>query len=309
MTHNDPFDLQHYSATKLSSFRSLLIPMKPRNDSQNLFAFMVIAVIGLPQIFAYLPSTSDSARSIRFLSTPNSRYHLSQTPSSNTVMDDIQNSRRMNDRIRGARYQPSNSPESTIPPVEVVAAALDVRPCQQNATAAQWKRAWKIGRSVLPVLHRFDSSSLPDSHLSLHCLWWKALAGNDRHSPVYDDGLAYDLLPPFTRRLVGRSLIRFYPRLHHANVELRTAYLDSRIDLIRRGWPTDTKHQIPRDETQGDPALDSTTVSSSPSSSISFNDSYPSIRLISFGSGYDVRSIKLRERGGSRKPLNWISPP
>jgi len=53
------------------------------------------------------------------------------------------------------------------------------------------------------------------------CLWWKAIAGNDKSSPVYDYSLSYDLLPPVTRWLVSKRLCRFYPRLHHANVEIR----------------------------------------------------------------------------------------
>ena len=53
------------------------------------------------------------------------------------------------------------------------------------------------------------------------CLWWKALSGNDITSPVYDRELSYDLLPPVTRWMVSPRVCRWYPRLHHANVEIR----------------------------------------------------------------------------------------
>ena len=53
------------------------------------------------------------------------------------------------------------------------------------------------------------------------CLWWKAIAGNDKSSPVHDYSLSYDLLPPVTRWIVSSRLCRLYPRLHHANVEIR----------------------------------------------------------------------------------------
>jgi hypothetical protein len=46
-------------------------------------------------------------------------------------------------------------------------------------------------------------------------------AGNDASSPVYDYKLSYDLLPPITRTIVHPMLSKFYPRLHHANVEIR----------------------------------------------------------------------------------------
>jgi O-methyltransferase involved in polyketide biosynthesis len=119
---------------------------------------------------------------------------------------------------------------------------------------------------ALPVLHSFDKYQPPDSKLALMCLWWKAIAANDPCSPVYDDSLAYDLLPRGFRIVVGQKLRRFYPRLHHANVEIRTAYLDQSVTRI----------------------IEEVHAKQGP---------WTKIRLISLGAGYDVRSIKFRERG------------
>jgi O-methyltransferase involved in polyketide biosynthesis len=104
------------------------------------------------------------------------------------------------------------------------------------------------------------------------CLWWKALSANDEQSPAFDNSLVYDLLPRGTRVLVGKKLRRFYPRLHHANVELRTAYLDQQVTAIIMGQTKTT-----------------TTTITTPTKA--------AIRLVTLGAGYDVRSMKFRERG------------
>jgi O-methyltransferase involved in polyketide biosynthesis len=165
--------------------------------------------------------------------------------------------------IRGSNYGDVNN--SSIPTAQECAAAVGVRP-PLEASSKTWKRAWKIGHAAIPMLHLFDKLGPPDSKLSLTCLWWKALSANDRKSPVYDDSLAYDLLPRGSRLLVGKQLRRFYPRLHHANVEIRTAYLDQTVTRI----------------------INEIHAREGP---------WTKIRLISLGAGYDVRSIKFRERG------------
>lgn len=165
--------------------------------------------------------------------------------------------------IRGSEYGDANN--STIPTAQECAAAVGVRP-PLEASSRTWKRAWNFQQAALPILHSFDKYRPPDSKLSLSCLWWKALSANDCKSPVYDDSLAYDLLPRGFRILVGKKLCRFYPRLHHANVEIRTAYLDHSVTRII--------NEIHAKEGR-----------------------WTKIRLISFGAGYDVRSIKFQERG------------
>jgi len=124
--------------------------------------------------------------------------------------------------IRGYQY---GSPNSTIPSSSDVAKEFGVR-ALLDAPKKKWKRAWVTFRTLLPILHLFDRFRTPESSLNRACLWWKAIAGNDEKSPVFDNGLAYDLLPPGSRIIVGRRVVRFYPRLHHANVEIRTAYLN-----------------------------------------------------------------------------------
>lgn len=172
--------------------------------------------------------------------------------------------RRINklDRLetRGSIYSDTNS---TIPTAHVAATTLGVVP-PLDAPSRVWKRAWMIHRAVMPLLHWGDRCKPPDSSLSLMCLWWKALAATDPKSPAFDNSLTYDLLPSMTRILVGKRLRRFYPRLHHANVEIRTTFLDQCVTQIA----TTAKAGKPK-----------------------------KVQLITLGGGYDARSIKFRERG------------
>eukprot|EP00578_Thalassiosira_sp_NH16_P016294 CAMPEP_0181127684 /NCGR_PEP_ID=MMETSP1071-20121207/28332_1 /TAXON_ID=35127 /ORGANISM="Thalassiosira sp., Strain NH16" /LENGTH=497 /DNA_ID=CAMNT_0023213445 /DNA_START=122 /DNA_END=1615 /DNA_ORIENTATION=- len=138
--------------------------------------------------------------------------------------------------------------------------------------------AIKVGelhRFMMRILHRFDKCQPKDSKLALACLWWKALAGNDPTSSVYDYELSYDLLPTITRWFVCRRLCRLYPRLHHANVEIRTAYLDKSVSSVI--------NTIMRDYTTN---ANITTPVTTPKKKI---------RLIVMGGGYDTRSMKLLE--------------
>jgi hypothetical protein len=160
---------------------------------------------------------------------------------------------------RGSNY--GQDKNSTIPHPTEVASKLGVKPTKE-ASAKEWQRAWKLLKRLLPLLHIFDKCKPPDSSLNLACMWWKAISGNDRSSSVCDNGLSYDILPSGFRTLVNRFFCRFYPRLHHANVELRTAFLDNAIKQI-----------VDNDVKKG-----------------------KKIRLICLGAGYDLRSIKLLER-------------
>lgn len=160
---------------------------------------------------------------------------------------------------RGSNYGQDNN--STIPQPSEVANKLGVKPTKE-ASAKEWQRAWKFLKRMLPILHCLDRCKPPDSSLNLACMWWKALSGNDKSSPVYDNGLSYDILPSGFRLLVNKRLCRFYPRLHHANVELRTAFLDRAIRQI-------IDNDVPKGR---------------------------KIRLVCLGAGYDLRSIKLLER-------------
>jgi len=155
---------------------------------------------------------------------------------------------------RGDRYATDNS---TIPRAADVAATVGVKP-PDEVPARAWKRAWLVLKFATPFLHLFDRDMPPNSSLNLYCLWWKALAGNDKDSPVFDDSLSFDILPRGTRWIVAKP--NLYPRLHHANVEIRTAFIDRSV------------------------------------TSFAEENRNCRIRLVSLGAGYDVRSIKLKER-------------
>lgn len=87
------------------------------------------------------------------------------------------------------------------------------------------------------------------------------MAGNDRTSPVFDEGLAYDLLPSLTRWAISSPIVSLYPRFLHANVELRTAYLDQAMEQVMSEQP-------------------------------------PKVRLVLLGGGYDLRLIRMAHKYG-----------
>jgi Leucine carboxyl methyltransferase len=165
-------------------------------------------------------------------------------------------------RIRGDSYGMQRN--STIPTAQDAAVAVGVKPPDSRASVRKWKWAYVLQKYATPILHLFDRQKPPNSSLNVYCLWWKALSGNDKLSPVFDQGLSYDLLPRGTRCVVV-WFKKLFPRLHHANVEIRTAYLDQAITQC---------------------------VSEQKKKNASIR-----IRLIALGAGYDVRSIKLKERG------------
>ncbi len=111
--------------------------------------------------------------------------------------------------IRGAnKYGHQNN--STILSPSDAAIKVGVKPTKE-ATKTEWQRAWKIHRFLMKPLHLFDNCHPQDSKLSLACLWWKSISGNDITSCVYDYSLSYDLLPPITRTIVSGKLVGWYP--------------------------------------------------------------------------------------------------
>lgn len=178
---------------------------------------------------------------------------------------------------RDAKY---SHPNSTIPTAREAATNLGVKP-PLDAPARAYKRAWKIHRAAMPFLHFGDRCKPPDSSLSLMCLWWKALAANDPRSPVHDNSLTYDMLPSVTRLLVGPAAWRWYPRLHHANVEIRTTFLDRSIKRLVEDLVA--QQLLLQQE--------------SSSYNVTGHQNRTKVRLITLGGGYDARSIKLRQAG------------
>ena len=136
-----------------------------------------------------------------------------------------------------------------------IARSLNVRP-GSHAPRIIWRLSWRIHSWFLPLLHAFDTARARDFDSSLKCLWCKALASKDTTSPVYDLGIAYDMLPSKSRWIIALPN-RIYPRLIHYNIELRTAYLDDAVRQVRADHP-DKK-----------------------------------IRLITLGAGYDTRSVRF----------------
>lgn len=142
----------------------------------------------------------------------------------------------------------------------------------------RWKRwSWKWHSRLLPLLHFGPGNSArppPDVFVNLRVLWNKALTSIDPKSPAYeaaDHFPTFHLLPHISRWILFRGippLRRLYPRWFHANIELRTVYLNRAIE-------TEVQHIIADHRKQNNPV-------SSPLS----------IELIILGGGYDTRSVR-----------------
>eukprot|EP00520_Triparma_pacifica_P015399 CAMPEP_0118638852 /NCGR_PEP_ID=MMETSP0785-20121206/3916_1 /TAXON_ID=91992 /ORGANISM="Bolidomonas pacifica, Strain CCMP 1866" /LENGTH=353 /DNA_ID=CAMNT_0006530151 /DNA_START=147 /DNA_END=1205 /DNA_ORIENTATION=+ len=139
-----------------------------------------------------------------------------------------------------------------------------------------WRFAWEAGKRSLRVLHRpyITSGFVPnDSNVNLSVLYWKALDG---------DEYARDLLPgTLGRILTWRGLRWMYPRLHHANVGIRTRFIDRCLTAIAQ------EEQESQEESQEE----------SKEQNGGFN-------VLILGSGFDSRGVKLMEGGGGMDTKN-----
>jgi hypothetical protein len=118
---------------------------------------------------------------------------------------------------------------------------------------------------------------------------WKAISGNRRGSVTFDDGIAYDMLPPFTRNIVRYPLSWLYPNLHHQNVALRTLYLDQLLLSELNSYTYDVNSQNDNDHR-------SVTDTSNIPTSTAINSDVESkrrYRIVTLGGGFDTRSIKF----------------
>lgn len=95
---------------------------------------------------------------------------------------------------------------------------------------------------------------------ALKVLWCKAITSVDPQSTAcHDDDWTYDMMPTYSRWWLLKFIpISFYPRLHHANVEFRTVFLNRCIQQEIARLPLSTH-----------------------------------VRLVAIGSGYDVRNTRL----------------
>jgi O-methyltransferase involved in polyketide biosynthesis len=127
-----------------------------------------------------------------------------------------------------------------------------------------WKWAYYFQLKALPLLHAFDDTSqkIPNSSLALPILWWKALMRNTNPTAA---AWAYDLLPKSTRWIV-KVFSRFFPPLHHVNIQLRTTFLDDRTKSIVKKVRSESKNR-------------------------------KHIRLVVVGAGYDLRSLRFLQDG------------
>ena len=163
----------------------------------------------------------------------------------------------------------ANKQQQPTPISENDAVALGVAPgAPPNRRQRQRASFWF--HRFLALSQWLDPLRLPNSFVNYQCVWWKALSGNDKASPLFDRGWAYDMLPPVTRWAVASTFVPLYPRYHHANVELRTAYLDQAMKTI-------VQRQIaPHPEIR-------------------------KIRLVLLGCGYDLRSLKMAHNYGTQQ--------
>jgi hypothetical protein len=184
---------------------------------------------------------------------------ISRRTKHNNGTNDNDNSDRAYSSVNVSKQQ---APQYTYEERKAIAASVSVKPPSQLPPFVS-RFCSKAFRRTVQLAHVLDlttTATPPNSFLSLSCMWWKAIAANDVTSPVHDSGLAYDLLPSYSRWIVSPYVCRLYPRLLHANIEIRTAFLDRAVTQIA--------------------TLSKTRV-----------------RLITLGGGYDTRSIKLLERG------------
>lgn len=124
-----------------------------------------------------------------------------------------------------------------------------------------WRWCYYVHRASLRLLHFFDPWQVPNSALAGLILWWKALVGNDRSSRAFDHGWAHDFLPSGTRWIV-RYFRPWFPRLNHANIELRSVYLNDAVKRV-----------------------------------LSQENGRRKVTLVVLGSGYDLRGTRLLSEG------------
>uniref|UniRef100_A0A7S4BSD4 S-adenosyl-L-methionine-dependent methyltransferase n=1 Tax=Chrysotila carterae TaxID=13221 RepID=A0A7S4BSD4_CHRCT len=108
-----------------------------------------------------------------------------------------------------------------------------------------WSAAWKMGKRALPFLHRWDPCCPQDTCVNLVVVWLKAIAGNRLGKSKGDDGIAFAMLPCYTRLVIARPFCYLYPRLHHQNIAIRSAFLDAALKTeVRQNADDGTKTSV-----------------------------------------------------------------
>ena len=141
---------------------------------------------------------------------------------------------------------------------------FNVRPALKGVPKFIWSYSHKFHKKSIRLLHKWDSesslSNIPNSSLSLLIIWWKAIMWNSKVAAKW----SYDLLPSYSRWIVSKPLRWLYPPLSSANVDLRTSFIDSRINEMIQNCKTansEKKNVI--------------------------------VQLVSLGSGYELRCLRL----------------
>ena len=148
-------------------------------------------------------------------------------------------------------------------------------PTHQSLTF--WRRfSWRWHGRLLPLFHLWDDATTRDVYVNLRVLWNKALASVDPKSLTYESPLfcTYHMLPWYSRWILVFPSPRWFPRWFHANIELRTVYLNQAIRKEIQ-W---AKQQRPDTK----------------------------IRVILLGGGYDTRSIRLLLANGNEANKSTI---
>jgi hypothetical protein len=99
-------------------------------------------------------------------------------------------------------------------------------------------------RKLLPLLHWKDKARAQDMNVNLRVLWNKVITSLDKNSPAYEpERWTFDMLP-WSRWILQIIPIRLFPRWLHANIELRTVYLNMAVDREIDQVPAKTKIRI-----------------------------------------------------------------
>jgi len=132
---------------------------------------------------------------------------------------------------------------------------------------------WRTHARLLPLLLFRDAARAKDFNVNLCVLWNKAIASLDSRSPAFEqERWTFDMLP-WSRWILRTVPIGLFPRWLHANIELRTAYLDQAIDREIERIPAGIN-----------------------------------VRLVCLGGGYDTRSLRLLSKGSVQEAWDLDLP-
>lgn len=120
---------------------------------------------------------------------------------------------------------------------------LNVAP-QTNGPKLLRRISWRTHSKILPLLHWKDEARAQDVDVNLRVLWNKVITSLDKNSPAYEpERWTFDMLP-WSRWILRMIPTGLFPRWLHANIELRTVYLNMAVDREIEQVPAGTKIRI-----------------------------------------------------------------